>query len=58
MTTNVSRSLNFYPKKGIIMEKSDADLLILDDNLDIITVIAKGELMMEGGRLLKKGTYE
>jgi beta-aspartyl-dipeptidase (metallo-type) len=57
-TSNVSRALNFYPKKGTIMEGSDADFLIVDGNLEIKTVIAKGQLMMKDGELLKTGTYE
>ena len=57
-TTNVSKSLGLYPQKGTIMEKSDADLIIIDDNFEIETVIAKGNLMMEEGKLIKKGTYE
>ena len=57
-TTNVSKALNRYPQKGTIKEESDADLLIIDDNLEIKTVIAKGKLMMEEGKLIEKGTYE
>lgn len=58
ITTNVSKALNLYPKKGIIGEDSDADILILDKNLDIQTVIANGKLMIEDGEILVKGTYE
>lgn len=58
LTSNVSRALNIYPRKGIIQENADADLLILDENLDIQTVIANGRLMMHEGKLLVKGTYE
>lgn len=58
VTINVAKALNLYPKKGVIKEKSDADLLIIDDNMDIETVIARGSLMMHKGELLKKGTYE
>lgn len=57
-TSNVSKALNLYPQKGTIMEGSDADFLIVDDNLEIKTVIAKGQLMMVDGKLLKTGTYE
>ncbi|HSH35902.1 beta-aspartyl-peptidase [Schnuerera sp.] len=57
-TLNVSIALNIYPEKGIIKENSHADLLIVDNNLEIKTVIANGELMMDEGQLLKKGTYE
>lgn len=57
-TSNVSKALNLYPQKGTIIEGSDADFLIVDDNLEIKTVIAKGQLMMVDGKLLKTGTYE
>lgn len=58
LTINVSKALNLYPKKGTIKEESDADLLILDENLQIQTVIAKGRLMIHEGEILVKGTYE
>ncbi len=57
-TTNVSKALNIYPKKGVIMENSDADLLIVDDNMNLVSVIANGRLMLNDGRILVKGTYE
>ncbi|WP_102398707.1 beta-aspartyl-peptidase [Haloimpatiens massiliensis] len=57
-TTNVAKKLKLYPKKGSIMEKSDADILLLDHDLNINTVIAKGNLMMKNRELLVKGTYE
>lgn len=57
-TTNVSKSLNLYPKKGIIGENCDADLLIIDDNMNLVSVIANGKLMLEEGKLTTRGTYE
>lgn len=57
-TVNVSKSLNLYPQKGVIRELSDADLLIINDKMEIETVIANGNLMMDEGKLLRKGTYE
>jgi beta-aspartyl-dipeptidase (metallo-type) len=58
LTSNVARALNLYPQKGTIRENSDADVLIVDKNLGIETVIAKGNLMIHKGRLVVKGTYE
>jgi len=58
ITTNVSKALDIYPQKGTIRETSDADLLILDDKLEIQSIIAKGQLMIHEGKLLKLGTYE
>lgn len=57
-TSNVAKALNIYPQKGTISQNADADMLILDDKLEIRTVIAKGKLMMHEGELLVKGTYE
>lgn len=57
-TVNVSKALEIYPKKGTIQEGSDADLLIVDEELKIETVIAKGTLMLHKGEILIKGTYE
>lgn len=58
LTTNVSKSLNLYPQKGIIKENSDADLLILNDNMELNAVIARGKLMMNDSKVIIKGTYE
>lgn len=57
-TTNVSKALNIYPQKGIIREGSDGDLLIINKDFELETVLAKGKLMMVEGKLLKRGTYE
>lgn len=58
LTSNVAKALEIYPQKGCVAEGADADLLLLDTNLEIHTVIAKGQIMMENGELKKKGTYE
>lgn len=57
-TSNVAKALSLYPKKGIIQENSDADLLIVNKDMDLLSVIAKGTLMMDEGEILVKGTYE
>jgi beta-aspartyl-dipeptidase (metallo-type) len=57
-TSNVSKALEKYPQKGTISENSDADLLLLDENLEIDTVIANGKVMLAGGKIAVKGTYE
>ncbi len=57
-TTNVAKALNLYPKKGYIGERADADLLIIDNNMNLVSVIAKGKLMLDKGKILVKGTYE
>lgn len=57
-TSNVAKAILKYPQKGTIKVNSDADMLIVDDQLNIESFIAKGEILMENGEILKKGTYE
>ena len=57
-TSNVAKALELYPKKGCIAEGADADLLLAGKDLKLDTVVAGGRFMMEGGKLLAKGTYE
>ncbi|RKD21614.1 isoaspartyl dipeptidase. Metallo peptidase. MEROPS family M38 [Caminicella sporogenes DSM 14501] len=57
-TSNIAKALNIYPQKGTVKENSDADIILIDDNLKIRTVIAKGKLMIHEGKILVKGTYE
>ncbi|MBE5956366.1 MAG: beta-aspartyl-peptidase [Lachnospiraceae bacterium] len=58
VTSNVAEGLGLEDKKGCIKPGADGDLVLLDDALSIDTVVARGQVMMEEGRLLKKGTYE
>lgn len=58
ITSNVSKVLNLYPQKGVLRKGSDADILLLDENYDIDTVIAKGKVMMMDKKVLVTGTYE
>lgn len=55
---NPARANGLWPKKGCIREDSDGDLLILDEKFDIDTVVARGRVMVQGGRVLVKGTFE
>lgn len=57
-TLNPAKALKLYPKKGIIKEASDADLIIMDEDIEIQTVIANGKIMVEEGKVIVKGTYE
>ena len=57
-TRNVAKALEVYPKKGAVHVGSDADVLVLNGDLSMNTIIARGSLMMQDGVLLKKGTYE
>lgn len=57
-TSNVADALGLSGQKGVVQEQADADLLLLDPKLQLHTVIAKGEVMMENRILLRRGTYE
>ncbi|OWZ83953.1 beta-aspartyl-peptidase [Natranaerobius trueperi] len=56
-TKNVADLLEL-PKKGRISEGCDADIILLDDNYDLKYVISRGNVMMENGEVIKKGTFE
>ena len=58
VTSNVAEGLGLEGKKGCIKTGADADLVLLDDEFGIHTVVARGQVMLEAGALLKKGTYE
>jgi len=45
-------------QKGEIKEGRDADVILLDQDLNLTDVIAKGRIMMTGGKLLAKGTFK
>lgn len=57
-TVTVAEALGLSGRKGLLATGYDADVLLLNDQLDIDTVVAGGRLMMGGGRILKKGAFE
>jgi beta-aspartyl-dipeptidase (metallo-type) len=58
ITSNVAKVLGIYPVKGCIGIQSDADILLLDEKLNIHSVFAKGKKMMEDGVVIVKGSFE
>ncbi len=54
-----TNAAEFYKlvKKGRIGPGRDADLIVLDGNLGLSDVFARGKRMMAGGRLLVRGTF-
>ena len=57
ITETVAKALELYPRKGAIAPGSDADLVFLNDDLSIDTVLAKGQVMMKEGDILATGYY-
>lgn len=58
VSTNPAKAMEIYPQKGCIRPNADADVLLLDKDLRIDTVIARGQIMMQEKKILKKGNYE
>ena len=58
ITSNVDKALELYPEKGTVRPGSHADMVLLDENLHIDTVMAMGKLMMKDKQLLAKGAFE
>ena len=57
VTSNVAHILKL-PAKGCIALGSDADLILMDSDFQIVHLCALGSLMIREGRLLRKGFYE
>jgi beta-aspartyl-dipeptidase (metallo-type) len=58
ITAHPAKALKLYPNKGSISEKGDADFVFLDKQLNIDTVIARGKIMVQGGKPIVKGFFE
>lgn len=57
ITTNVASTLLLH-RKGKIQVGCDADLVVLDENLCVKSVFARGQKMIWNGTVLVKGTFE
>ena len=58
VTVNPAKRVGIFQRKGSLEEGKDADLLILGDDLEIESVMAKGELLVHQAEILVKGTFE
>ena len=58
ITQNVAEALMLYPKKGCIQKDSDADIVLLDENLNIDTVLALGKVMVKDGARTAENYYD
>lgn len=57
-TSNVAQALGLQATKGSLHPGADADLLLLNQDLSLDTVLSRGEVLMHNGNLARKGTYE
>ena len=58
ITSNAADRLGIADRKGRIREGADADLVVLDHDLRIDQVFAKGRLMVSNGKAVVKGPFE
>jgi len=58
ITKNVADALLLYPNKGSISKDADADLVLLDSDLNITDVLALGKVMVRDGQLVAKNYYD
>jgi len=58
VTANPAKRVGLYESKGSLAVGKDADLLILDQDLNIESVIAKGRLLVRDKEAVVKGTFE
>jgi beta-aspartyl-dipeptidase (metallo-type) len=56
-TSNPARLLRL-PGKGVIETGADADLVALDEEGHVDTVIVRGEIHVQGGIAIRRGTFE
>ncbi len=58
ITSNVAKALELYPRKGAVTVGGDADVVLLDGDYRIDTVLARGRVMMREKQVVVKGTFE
>ena len=58
VTTNSAYLLGKEGIKGCVQVDADADILVLDENLDINSLFAKGKTALLHGEVLMKGRFE
>lgn len=57
ITSNVALGLDMFPRKGAIAVGSDSDIVVLTKELNIDTVIARGQIMVQNGENIVMGYY-
>lgn len=56
-TSNPAVRLGLQSEKGVIALSASADLVVFDDNWQIDSVFARGDICVQGGKLIKRGFY-
>lgn len=57
ITQNPAKALKLH-NKGTIAQGKDADILLLDQDLALVDVLAKGKILMANREIIVKGTFE
>ena len=58
ITSNIAKFTKLYPRKGCLANNSDADILVLDKDLQLQHMWARGTHMVENGKPIVFGTFE
>lgn len=58
VTENVAKALKLYPTKGCLAASSDADIVLLDEDLNINSVYAKGICMLRDGKMRVHANFD
>ena len=58
VTSNPARRAGLFREKGSLDTGKDADILILNDDLSLESVMAKGRLLVHDRQTVVKGTFE
>lgn len=58
LTTTPANILGKNGVKGCVAENADADLLVLDDDLNIVNLFARGKTAILDGKVIMKGRFE
>ena len=57
-TENVAKALSLYPGKGTVCPGSDADVAVLNGDLELETLISKGRILLKNREVLVRGMFE
>ena len=58
VASNPAKRVGLFERKGSLETGKDADVMILNRELHLESVVAMGRLMLERGKLLVQGTFE